>query len=736
MNAGNRLSRGIAIVLFAAGSGAVWPSVVSAETLSIASDVAGDVIPTGANGNTVIISAGTIGGEVDGGFSDSSSVSGNTVIISGGTIEGDICGGSAPSGEAAGNTLIISGGTLKGENVCGGYSRYGDVDGNTVMISGGAITGEGNVCGGLSPLGNASGNTLTISGGTMSVGGYVCGAYVTNGNAVGNVVNISGGEIHKSVYGAYSEAGNTIGNTVNISGGTTYADVFGGCTVEVSAGNTVNIQAGTVQTVYGGYSYRNSATGNTVNIQGGTVTVMVCGGYADLNNATGNTVNLLGGDLTQALIYGGFSTATSTGNTLNVYTAISASCIALFQNYNFYVPSTLTGTSALLTLSGSAALGSSSAVSSLVIAGDSAYTTGDTITLISAGSLTGSLLSTSITARKGLATLYTTALSLSGTALTATLGEASLNPAVKSLSEAQSAAMANINTGADLVAGNGMANAAAAAAAGNGQPVGFVGSSAGEAITSTGSEVDVKSFGILAGAAGTHGISAGKLTTGAFIEAGWGSYTTDNEISGVHVRADGHANYEGGGVLVRLDRVNGTYYEGSLHAGHLDSTYSSDDLTDYDGRGTSYDVGSPYYSAHMSIGHVRKLDARNSLDFYGRYLWSYVPSRSVMAGGDHFNFASVTSNRLRLGIRWTKRCDEGMVYAGLAAEREFSGSQRASVAGVDAAAPSLRGTTGIVEIGWRVPQSRDHRTAVDIGLAGQFGKRQGIGGSLSFSWGW
>ena len=80
--------------------------------------------------------------------------------------------------------------------------------------------------------------------------------------------------------------------------------------------------------------------------------------------------------------------------------------------------------------------------------------------------------------------------------------------------------------------------------------------------------------------------------------------------------------------------------------------------------------------------------------------------------------------------------DDGSVYAGLAAEREFSGSQHATAAGLDMPAPSLSGTTGIVELGWRVPQTAGNPFGVDISLAGLFGKRQGITGGVSFIWGW
>ena len=535
------------------------------------------------------------------------------------------------------------------------------------------------------------------------------------------------------------------GNTLTIESGTINGYAYGGflSTGNVT-GNTVTMNGGTVTTVYGGFvNNTGTAAGNTVTIRGGTVTKAVYGGQPQKGNATGNTVNLYGGDLTTASIYGGAAGgdgSISTGNTLNVYAPLTVNRVYYFQNYNFYIPATLTGSTALLTLSSSAVMVDTT-VSAIGIARDSAYTTGSTITLLSSSNIQpwSSLASNTVTAQKGIATLYPAVLTLTtGTngTFTATLGEASVNPKVKSFSEAQSATLANLNTGADLAAGRGLANAVTAAAGGNGQAVGFAGTSAGQQTISTGSEVDGRSFGLMAGAAATRSIAAGRLTTGVFAEAGWGSFTTANEVSSTTVNADGHSNYEGGGILARLERPDGVYYEGSLHAGHMDSTYASSDVTDYLGNGTSYDVGSPYYSAHMGLGRVWQLGQKNQMDVYGTYLWSYVPSRSVTVAEDAFDFASVASNRLRLGARWTKRCDDGSVYAGLAAEREFSGSQHGTAAGLDMPAPSLSGTTGIAELGWRVPQTAGNPFGLDLSLTGLFGKRQGITGGVSFIWGW
>jgi hypothetical protein len=254
----------------------------------------------------------------------------------------------------------------------------------------------------------------------------------------------------------------------------------------------------------------------------------------------------------------------------------------------------------------------------------------------------------------------------------------------------------------------------------------------------TGSYVDARYFNMMAGVTNADTWKNGSVfTKGLFVESGWGSYKTFNNFSDVaDIRADGHGNYMGGGILARLDRSSGSYVEGSLHAGHLNTTYGSNDFLHAYGERASYETGSAYYSAHLGIGKIKKLSDETSLDLYGKYFWTHLPSRSADVLGDHFDFDSTSSNRLRLGARWTRsdKAYRGETYFGVAVEREFSGTQAGTTAGFDMLAPSLKGTSGLLEVGWRSILSKDHTFGSDIGILGHIGKRRGIGGSLQFKW--
>src|SRR5699024_9065787 len=83
--------------------------------------------------------------------------------------------------------------------------------------------------------------------------------------------------------------------------------------------------------------------------------------------------------------------------------------------------------------------------------------------------------------------------------------------------------------GADLVADSGTTHAVSAAAGASGI-ASFGAVSGGHSRYNTGSHVDVDGFSLMAGVAHRFAISGG-LTAGAFLEGGWGSYSTYNHFS-------------------------------------------------------------------------------------------------------------------------------------------------------------------------------------------------------------
>ncbi|MDR2925325.1 MAG: autotransporter outer membrane beta-barrel domain-containing protein, partial [Azoarcus sp.] len=94
-------------------------------------------------------------------------------------------------------------------------------------------------------------------------------------------------------------------------------------------------------------------------------------------------------------------------------------------------------------------------------------------------------------------------------------------------------------------------------------------------------------------------------------------------------------------------------------------------------------------------------------------------------------FNSADSNRLRVGTRFVYAVNEyASPYIGAAYEHEYDGKARASTYGYSIDAPSLRGDTGIGEIGLTLKPSQTLPLSFDLGVQGYTGVREGVTGSL------
>ena len=95
----------------------------------------------------------------------------------------------------------------------------------------------------------------------------------------------------------------------------------------------------------------------------------------------------------------------------------------------------------------------------------------------------------------------------------------------------------------------------------------------------------------------------------------------------------------------------------------------------------------------------------------------------------------MNSYRLRLGGRLTYAVNEHISpYVGAAWEHEFDGTARATSLGYALDAPSLKGDTGIGELGLSWTPSADTPLTIDLSVQGYTGIRQGYTGSLMAKW--
>lgn len=716
-------------------------------------------------------------------------VSGKTVNVNGTTIfVNSIRGGMNESGNVEGNTVNVASGTITVPGIIGGVveSHGSDLSGegsalnNHVNITGGTINKGGYGCsiyGGRSTKGDAENNTVTISGGDIYAGD-ICGGSTSRAGkkANGNVVTIHGGTFNGDSTSAIQ--GGSAGSIVGANG-------------NEASGNTVTIDGGTVNVkrIYGGSASRimsvvdTEASGNTVTIEkDATLGSDTCifGGYAQsgfppnqvLGTTNNNTVNILKA-ITVKQIVGGSNVTAGTGNTLNV-NAIGVTVgdygVTGFQNMNFYLPEGAAGKT-MLTVNEKDADGDGVAtdltgvtIGAAVQAGAN-FNKGDTVNLIT----NPSGLTTDGTTTMKQITEETVTIQTKPTAKTLTTDqsyklevsqkdentiiatitdteEKQNGERAKSLVETRAATTTFVNAGADMLASQGFTQAAnavaldAAEAAKNGtgaQNVGgftpFAALGGSSMRAESGSYVNTKGFGLNVGFARELPNAQGKLLFGPVIEYGGGSYDSHLDDG---TRGEGKAHYVGVGVMARQVNNDGFYYEGSLRGGRVTSDYKGD--LDSIGR-VDYDSSANYFAAHLGVGKAFALGNGNTLDGYCKYFYSHQAGDDTtvhIAGmaDERGHFDTVDSHRIRIGARLTHKVNErNSYYGGLAYQYEFKGDARATFSGNGVPSPSIKGSSGMLELGWQVKPG-EGPLHLDLGVTGWAGKQRGGNVQLGATW--
>ena len=237
-------------------------------------------------------------------------------------------------------------------------------------------------------------------------------------------------------------------------------------------------------------------------------------------------------------------------------------------------------------------------------------------------------------------------------------------------------------------------------------------------------DLKINGWSVIAGFGAENEHKGGDFAWGVFYENGSGNYRTYNTFNNEFFRGDGSMVYNGGGIAARYENAHGVYTEGSLRAGML-KTEMDNALRDSSGASYGYDSESTYYGAHVGVGQIFELSENTDLDVYGKFFHTYVEGDSFTVGSDKFDFDSVTSDRLRVGARVTKRQAKVNTYYGLAYEYEFNGDADMTAQGIRAERQSFGGGSGIAELGFNYQPGTDSPWNFDLNLRGYVGERQG-----------
>ena len=721
-----------------------WYGNVRENTVTISGNTLGNVVCGGGTGaadaikNYVIIKdKSEVNGIVYGGKGDTSSKE-NNVEISDSTIKNNVYGGYADNdknGSAEKNEVAIGAGSKVSEDIYGGYATH-NTNENKVSITNGAEVGQ-SVFGGFSEKADSKNNEVILNG-ACGVTANIAGGVALKGNSEDNKVNIAKSTVNMNVYGGYG-AKDSIGNIISITDG-----------------SSVN------KNVYGGYSFKGNSMDNTVTIDNSTVNENVYGGYTESDGAISekiqnNKVIFKNAAKIKGDVYGGYddkSKANIINNTLEIVGKDNeARTIQNFDKLNFFITKDLIANDTMLKVTDTALINNAEIKAGVELG--TKLNENDKINLITAGALkaenitTGTLTDGLISIDQGLqVTVETDGNKLVGVingttppggggttppgggGTTPGAGSLYADADAKSPVETQSAALTMLNLGHDLLTTAGYENAALAV---DGEEEGsvnpFITMSANNQKLDTGSHVDLKAWNMNLGFAKKINNNSGKLIIAPVIEYGRGSYDSylDNGTHG-----DGDAHFWGAGLMAKQLNDDGLYYEGSLRAGRMSTDYQSAVAG-----GIKYDSDATYYAAHLGMGKVVQLNDKDTLDYYGKLFYTRQQGDKVTVGsGATYDFDATTSLRTRLGARYTHQLSEkNAFYAGLAWQHEFDGESNAIVAttlgSASAPAPSMKGDTGIMELGWRVNNS--DKFELGLGVNGSIGKQKGVGFNLSLN---
>ena len=745
-----------------------------------------------ASGNTIIISNSILKGKEEndadslaGGYTEEGNASDNRVEVLGTThISHGVYGGLTDNGDVLGNELVFDGEDIAvDQHIFGGYTEQGNAVGNSIDIGDNSLvtalqsiiygghTKQGNairnvinigntsqitalaIVGGDTDDGTASDNTVVGKNTTVNIN-ELGGGWATEGLVSGNEIALNGGTAKVGiVYGGGSRYGNAENNAVYISGTEIMkkdGDTEGPKILTGGFSENGNVSANLVEIlgeaslktdIYGGYTESGVAQGNTVFLAGGTLSGDIAGaGVGTSGAAIGNTVFLTGNmDVSHAALYG-WKLASSDNTRASVQGEGNSLVIddwsgSTLSTKNFdtvrFKGITWNPKGTILTITnGDAGDLDYTAVDagSVTIRGDRTPQVGESMTFINDKNANSGLSAVQASGgfMKGVATLGTAEWGeSSNSTLDYTITGVFRNPQTDIVGHSRLAGAAFVNQGADIAADS-------LHLLDDGYHFGtqtFGAVYGGRSTYDVASDIKINGWSTIVGAGNVHPVECGRLAWGIFYENGTGNYRTWNEFNNELFRGDGSLLYNGGGAAVRLTKDSGAYYEASFRAGTLSSSMS-DAVKDGDGNSYGFDSDSTYWGAHFGAG---KLFRRGSgqWDVYGKYFHTEIDGDSFYIGGDSFSFDSLTSDRLRVGARYTREKERAWsLYYGAAWEYEFSGDSHMKAGPWNAPEQSLQGSTVFGEIG-TIWHDKNSPWSLDINLRGYTGEREGFSGMVT-----
>ena len=219
--------------------------------------------------------------------------------------------------------------------------------------------------------------------------------------------------------------------------------------------------------------------------------------------------------------------------------------------------------------------------------------------------------------------------------------------------------------------------------------------------------------------------SSGKLFIGGLIDYNHDNYENEsNKMTG-----KGDSDAVSVGVIAKQIRDDGIYYEGSARLGRAKTDLNSNNFVINNQKSNiNYEESAPIYAGHIKLGKVIKNNEKQQTDIYTMYTFAHQDNNTIrLQNNDKYNVGSIDSNRLKIGCRMTTKVKDGKIYYGLAYQYEGSAKVKSTnAASLETQVDNAKGSTGVLELGYKINASRDNTLNVDLNLTGFAGNQKGF----------
>lgn len=625
-----------------------------------------------------------------------------TVNLYGGTVTGNLYGASVIT-EGSVYAYVYSGSTAAASATA---TITADAIG-TVNMSQGQVTGS------------IYGASVDVdANATATVTDTATGVATSTTNITANAngtVNLTGGTVTGSIYGASAQVAAFTGS---------YTDAT--VVVNVSAHSTVNIE-GDVKLqsddgsyhaeLWGGYLsafnddmstlYYNVFTDNTLNMSSSPLTVTKLGNFEYYQFAINDYNKSVINDSSSALI-----TVTDELSNRNTYQPSDTS------------PTTNVSYTKLTGISGTTNINVGDTINLITVNGGVVTQGDDTTSLNDFFDLTNSDNKVKV----GLVREADISYSIKDDSVVATIDKITeiikekVDDNIKPLAEGRLATLMNVTRGADALSHLSLKHVDA----GTFTPIAAIDGGINQ--YDSGSSIDSNDYRIMVG---SRYQILDNLYAGIAIEYGRSHYDTYNDFASGSVHGRGHTYNYGASLFSKYSQFNAEnefYIDGAFRFGQAKTAFLSHDIITGAGSAASYDSKVGYIGVNLGSGYIYQLNNRYSFDSSLRYFYSRLSSDSVVIDGDNIHFQTLTSSRVQLKEQFNYQSSARLIFtlAGIY-EYEFNSKANANVAGMAINAPSVKGSTGIFELGIKAkPIENETNFGLNVILRGYSGKRDGV----------